>query len=497
MQFPDNAEVPVRTSILLAPPSLREQFLLGAFMALLVCLPVLLASYPQMVDYPSHLARYHIMLDGGQSPWLARYYTFQWLWTGNLGADMLIRPIAAVVDIETAGRIVVGIIPVLTAIALLTVEWTLRRRIGIGSLLAIATIWSPALNTGFLNFGLALALALLAFALWVRLDGWRWRAVLFVPISWFVWLCHVSGWGVLGVLAFGYEWSRRRSLAAFLPPLLLASPVFAMLHGGGPSGLLMYGAKIINYKASIWVMALRDQWMLLDVASVACIAIVIGVAAAERKLDPRLGWAALILVFLSLVMPRHFGGGDFADFRLTAVALMIGLLSIDWAVPRGALWLACLPAIIRLTATSTAWEANSREFEKMLLALDHVPQGARIAGAVAVDLDAWALDPFEHAASYATIRRDALVNTHFALPGIHMLQLRQAPEGTDFTDPSQRVLLEPGDPIDLATFEPARHAEYLWYVGPRQPDRLPAGARIVHRTQHSLLARLANPQSRR
>ena len=35
-------------------------------LALLSCLPVLLAARPQMTDYPSHLARYYIMLDGGQ-----------------------------------------------------------------------------------------------------------------------------------------------------------------------------------------------------------------------------------------------------------------------------------------------------------------------------------------------------------------------------------------------------------------------------------------------
>ena len=31
-------------------------------MAVLACLPVLVATYPQMVDYPAHLARYYVML---------------------------------------------------------------------------------------------------------------------------------------------------------------------------------------------------------------------------------------------------------------------------------------------------------------------------------------------------------------------------------------------------------------------------------------------------
>ena len=34
-------------------------------LALLSCLPVLVARYPQMSDYPAHLARYHVMLEAG------------------------------------------------------------------------------------------------------------------------------------------------------------------------------------------------------------------------------------------------------------------------------------------------------------------------------------------------------------------------------------------------------------------------------------------------
>ena len=47
-------------------------------LALLSCLPVLVARYPQMSDYPAHLARYHVMLDAGRSPDLARFYGFTW-----------------------------------------------------------------------------------------------------------------------------------------------------------------------------------------------------------------------------------------------------------------------------------------------------------------------------------------------------------------------------------------------------------------------------------
>jgi hypothetical protein len=46
-----------------------------------------------------------------------------------------------------------------------------------------------------------------------------------------------------------------------------------------------------------------------------------------RKMDGRLGWAALILFILTFAMPSHFGGGSYADYRLIAVALMVGCMA--------------------------------------------------------------------------------------------------------------------------------------------------------------------------
>jgi hypothetical protein len=306
---------------LLAPAGRREALWLAIGLALLSCLPVLLAARPQMTDYPSHLARYYIMLDGGHSAWLARYYDFKWTWSGNLGVDLLIWPLAKLFGLEPAARLITAIIPPLTGIAMITVEWTLRRRIGVGTLLGFVTIWSPALIIGLLNFSLALALALFAFAAWVRLEQWRWRWALFLPVGVLVWLCHLAGWGVLGVLVLGYEWHRRRGLAACLAPWPLALPALGFLQGGGaPAGLLAFGQNVGTYKLSIWFMALRDQSWWLDIDSLGVLLMACAVAAVFRRFDGRLGWAAVLFALLSLALPRHLGGGDYTDYRLIAVA---------------------------------------------------------------------------------------------------------------------------------------------------------------------------------
>ena len=93
------------------------------------------------------------------------------------------------------------------------------------------------------------------------------------------------------------------------------------------------------------------------------------------------------------------------------------------------------------------------------------------------------------------MRRAALVNSHFAVPKVHMLQLRDG--GAGFIDPSQRIFYRRGQPVDLARFAPARRAEFLWYVGDQPPVRLPAGARVIFRSESAFLARLANSPAQR
>ena len=473
-----------------SPPPAREGPWLGIVLALLTSLPFLFAVHPQQSDYAAHLARYHVMLNREGSDFLARYYDFDWIWSGNLGVDMLMWPLGALLGVEPAAWLIAVALPPLTGLAILSVEWVLRRRIGVGSLLALALVWSPAMLMGFANFTLAVALALFAFALWVGLESRPWRAALFVAVGLAVWLCHSAGWGLLGVLVFGYEWHRRKAVASLLAPWPLFLPFLAIAFQPGVAGSFDYGGGVAAYKFAIWLKALADHNPPLDMASALLLAVAIAAALNARRIDGSLGWAALIVAVLTLAMPRHFGGGDFADRRLVPVALMLGCLAIDARVPRWALWLAPMLLLARLGVTSLAWKEESGRLEAALAALDHLPQGARVAGAAAYDTGIWGADPFALAPGYATLYRDALVNTHFALPGVHMLRLREG--GAGFADPSQRIAARPGESIDLSMHPPAARADYLWYFGDNPVSKLPPGAVVLHRTRNSLLARLAN-----
>jgi hypothetical protein len=308
-----------------------------------------------------------------------------------------------------------------------------------------------------------------------------------------VWLCHLSAWGVLGVLVCCYEARQHGLLKAVTAPWPLLLPLLPLLLGDGTSASVSYGSSVWAYKGAIWMRAMRDRSHLLDVSSLAVVAALIMAAVIFRRFDWRLGIAALLMLVLSLALPRHVSGGDYADFRMISTGLMVACLAIEW---RWSLWIAPLLYGGRLIVTTLSWQTDSSETATLLRALDHLPNGANVASAVLVPSDAWRLNHFEHIGCYAVLRRNAMVNSNFAVPHVHMLHLRQG----GFSDPSHRVRQASNLPVDLAKFPPAANAGFLWYVGIRDTVSLPPGAQVIWHAragdQVSLLARLANSASR-
>ena len=176
-----------------------------AAMAVLATVPLWWPTIPPLVDLPGHLGRYRVELAWASRPALAQWYDFRWSLIGNLGIDLLILPLAPLLGLEPAVKLIVIAIPLLTVTGLLWIAREVHGRIPATALFALPLAYSYPFQFGFVNFALAMALALNLFALWLRLarvGRLRWRAALFVPVSCLLWLCHTFGWGVLGVLAF-------------------------------------------------------------------------------------------------------------------------------------------------------------------------------------------------------------------------------------------------------------------------------------------------------
>ena len=172
------------------------------------------------------------------------------------------------------------------------------------------------------------------------------RAIVFVPLSCALWVCHTFGWGVLGVLAFSAEMIRQHDLRkeggrghwleswvrAGLGCVPLALPFVLMIAWRSGDHVTGQTADYFNWRAKMnWVlMVLRDRWMTFDIASVTILFVILlkGVRDSRVEYSRNLGLSALFLLAVYLVLPRIVFGSAYADMRLAPFVFAIALIAL-------------------------------------------------------------------------------------------------------------------------------------------------------------------------
>lgn len=467
-------------------------------MILLAFVPLLYPSIPPLVDLPGHMGRFHVQLELAHSPLLQRYYEYHWALVGNLGVDLLIVPVSKLFGLELGTKLIVMCIPPLTVAGFLFVAREVHNRIPPTALFALPFAFGHPFLFGFVNFALSMALAFLAFGLWLRLgrQGRMWlRLVLFVPLSFVIFICHTFGWGALGLMCFSAEAVRRHDRGekwwdagrhAALQAACLAGPLLLLLlwrhgaRGGGGTG------DWFNWPLkSLWLeSALRDRWFNYDRNCVLLAGLVVVISLFVKRLgfSRNLAFSALVLVAIFILLPRIVFGSAYADMRLAPYLFAVTLIAIRFRgethIPTA--WLLALSGIafvlLRLGTTTVSLARASNEVERELTALHYVPPGSRIlflSGRPC--FKEWALARKSQLGAMVIFRKDALVNSEWQMPGAQLLTVR--PDlgfGRWANDPSQMV--HPNEcgnntyfGLDraLATFPRAKF-DYVWIV-PKLP----------------------------
>jgi hypothetical protein len=499
-------------------------------MVVATMIPLVWPTVPPLVDLPGHMGRYRVQLDGASYPWLADWYDFRWAMIGNLGVDLLIEPLAPILGLELAVKLIVMAIPVLTVSGLLWIAREVHGRIPATALFALPLAYGYPFQFGFVNFALSMALALNLFALWLRmgrLGRHRMRAILFVPLSCALWICHTFGWGVLGILAFSAEMIRQHDLRkdgpdvkgggghwleswirAGISCLPLALP-FAMMvlwrSGDHVTGKTM---DWFNWRAKVgWIiMVLRDRWMAFDLASVTVLFVILlkGVRDDRVEYSRNLLLSALFLTAIYILLPRIVFGSAYADMRLAPFALAIALIALRpkrGLSFRGASTLAALGLLffgVRLAGTTVSFWQYGKEYDRTLAALDHVPVGGRLLTMVGRTCrDIWPSTRLEHAAGLALERRIAYANDQWSMAGGQLLTVRYTPAGHFAHDPSQlvtdrRCRGEWWRPLRLSlAYLPRQAFDYVWLINtaPVEPAFL-TGLTPIWRSRGDVLYRI-------
>ena len=465
-------------------------------LAVLACaVPLLYPTIPPLTDLPGHIARYHVELTLDSSAALQRHYDFHWALTGNLGVDLLIIPMAKLFGLELGVKLIVIAIPMMLAAGFLGVARELHGHVPPTAYFALPLTYHHAFQFGFVNFSLSAALCFLAFWLWLhlgRMDRIRLRGALFVPISCLVWVSHVYGWGMLGILAFSAEVVRMRSRGdgwlrslffGGLHCLPLCPPFLLMLmwRSGDVRGFT--GDWQWQAKATWLISILRERWQAWDVAGavLSWLLVLSALAGIGLRMHPAARIAVLLLVPLYLAIPRVVIGSGYADMRLAAFIAAIGIIGSrldEKALARLGTVVAAAGLLFftaRIVVTTAAFATLSAAWQSQLAALPSIERGSRVLLLSTLPcLKQWSSDRIDHLGSLALARRDAFTNSQWALAGAQLLRVKYGAGKPFVADPSH--LMRPGHcgdgPARLRLAQTiAPHAfDYLWVVDLPRPQ---------------------------
>jgi hypothetical protein len=407
----------------------------------------------------------------------------------------------------------------LTVAGFLWVAREVHGRIPPTAYLAIPFAYGHPFLFGFVNFALSMALAFLAFGLWLRLarlGRTRLRLALFAPISLIVFFTHAYGWGALGLLCFSAEAVRqhdrgvnwfRAALNAAVQASVMALPILVMViwrsetHGGTTGDLFNWQAKMIWLKT-----ALRDRWQTYDVLSVAAMGLVL----IEALRNPRLtfsrnhAFSGLVLVLSFILLPRIIFGSAYADMRLVPYAIAVLLIAIRFRgkssgklAPSLAI-LAMVFVAVRLGSNTISLARAADDQQAKLQAINVMPVGARVVSFVGLPCGtAWALPRNSHLGAMVMVRRDGFSNDQWLIEGVNLLDLKYTRPGYFASDPSN--IVRPDQCPDrlhrtisrsLQTM-PRDAFDYAWLIDIAEPNpQLLAGMLPVWRGPGSILYRL-------
>ena len=467
------------------------QWQLLALLCLVSISPLLLVDLPPLTDLYGHVGRFAIQTELAERPQLQPFYSFRWTLIGNLGTDLLVELLHPLLGLEGAVRAAVIATQLLASFGILAIAREVHGRITPFAVAALPLIYAMPFNYGFINYALAMALALNVFALWLHLlrTGREQLARgLLLAGGAAIWVSHTYGWAFLCLMCGSTLLAEalagraplvpaiRRTIAACWPLLLPLALMVIWRAGSGPS---LTGDWSIALKGTWLISVLRNRWMAVDIlGAFALFGLVFwAIRSPAARFEPRLAAAALLSLACFVALPMNVIGSTFADMRILPYTLVLALLAVSpRAIPiRTCRTLAVLAAAflaVRTLVTGWAYVEADREIAAHLPALEAVPTGSRVAFFVVspCGID-WAVPVLDHIGSMAIVRRNAFVNDQWQGRGHNPLAVHHPAAGAFIAIPSQTVKPEGCDTLVGPTLAeslaalPRAGFSHVWIVG--------------------------------
>jgi hypothetical protein len=425
----------------LAPESSGALPVWGAFalLMMLVSAPLFSTVMPPLVDYPNHLARMHLLAEGGNA-----FYAVEWQPLPNLAQDLIVPPLARLMPLEIASKLFLVMIFGMIAGGTIWLNHVSTGAWRFWPLLAFLLLYNRTFLWGFVNYLFGIGVALGGTALWLALERKRCWVRVFASslIALACYFSHIAAFGLYALVIFGVEavpaFGELRSrdwralgqrAAAALPQFLLPAVLFFGFWQRTAQGPISYGDFI--RKADLLFGVFDNYNRGFDII---CFAMFLGLlgwlaVTGRLRLMPRLGWALGVVFAAYLLLPSQMYGGSGTDHRLPTALLLLLLASSTPRFPsrRAAVTAGIIAAsvlVVRLASIEYVWRRADRIYAADIAGIDMLPSGAKLAVAYPNSAVNFVPIPEIHIAALAIARREAFVPTLFAIPAQQPVRLR-------------------------------------------------------------------------
>ena len=386
----------------------------GLVLAALVLLaPVLIAPLPPLSDYPNHLARMWMLSGGPGTASVTQFYHVQFDTFTNIAIDLIALTVGKLGGYMLAGRVSIAAAVVLPAIGGALFWRAVHGRLHWWMLSFGLLVWGQSLLAAFLNFQIALGLALLFAASEPMIERQRplLRIVARALIGVVLLLAHPFGLLFYGMLAAalilgptlprnGAAWRDAAlrggvlviGLGLVLAVFFVATPELpgAQEHSGlgTMAAEFWFGIGVFMqdklFKTLNLMLALRSYNNRVDVLTGLALAAPIVLAAGLRCLRVHAGLALLsaALVVIYFLCPNFLLGAGWVSARFAVMFAFTAAAAVDPALRgmtgRAAAVLLAAVLVGRTAFVGVIWQERQADVASVAAALSALPEGASV-----------------------------------------------------------------------------------------------------------------------
>lgn len=421
----------------------------GWFLALFAVtqIPLYWVQYPDIIDYPNHLARLHVLMHLAESETLQRYYALRKLQIGtNLVMEIVVPALAGWMNLALALKIFASLAMLLVTTGAAALSRVVIGRVSYLLLGVLLFAHNAMFQLGLLNylFGVGAAFWLLSAWIFARIRGGFWHWVCFAGGCILVYLCHLSALGVYAVGVLGYELGRIRARGgpmdhsarqALVLALMQFLPV-VMVHVLSTSAGSYVPASIVGSWFGVSIAWLVNKVMLLVLAPALFVsgyalgqvvfgfllvfALYVGFRERALQLAVPVKWMASGLAVAIVLLPNAGFGSNLVDIRLIpALGLLfwsgLEVSECSKLMPKVVLGVIASAVLFISLETTLEWVSRDEEYRHVRSALAQIPEGSKIA---TIMLDSHGSTPSisPHVGAWSVIDRSAFLSNFYIWP---------------------------------------------------------------------------------